>query len=118
MKILLIDDNRQSRQMIKDYVLTESDIFLECEDGSEALSAYTKFQPDWVLMDWDMKNVNGIFATRNIISQFPEAKILMVSNYDEIELKQMAKQAGACGYIQKDNLLELKQILTNQTALG
>lgn len=116
MKVLLIDDNWQARQMIKDYVLTNSDVSFECEDGSEALDAYSVFQPDWVLMDWDMKKVNGLIATQNIISAYPKAKILMVSNYDETDLRQAAKTAGAFGYVKKDNLLELKQILHFETA--
>ena len=111
MKILLIDDNWQARQMIKDYVLNESDVSLECEDGSEAVAAYSVFQPDWVLMDWVMKEVHGLEATQNLIARFPSAKILIVSNYDANDLRQVAKQAGAYGYVQKDNLLELKQIL-------
>lgn len=80
-------------------------------DGSEALAAYSVFQPDWVLMDWVMKKVNGLEATQNIVARYPEAKILIVSSYDAADLRQVAKQAGSCGYVQKDNLLELKQIL-------
>lgn len=115
MKVLVIDDNWEARQMIKDFLLEESDECFECEDGSEALSAYAEFLPDWVLMDWDMKEVNGLTATQNIIAGFPDAKILMVTGFDEKDLRQAAKQAGACGYVQKNNLLELKEILTSGT---
>lgn len=111
MKVLLIDDNSQARQMIKDYVLNDDDEFFECEDGSEALAAYAEFQPDWVLMDWQMKKVNGLIAAQNIIARFPDAKILMVTNYDENDLRQAAEQAGVTGYVKKENLLELKHIL-------
>ena len=112
MKVLLVDDNWEARQMIKDFVLEETDEYFECEDGSEALPAYAEFLPDWVLMDWDMKEVNGLIATQNIIARFPDAKILMVTSFDETDLRQAAKQAGAWGYVQKNNLLELKEILT------
>ena len=97
--------------MIKDYVLTDDDDFRECQDGAEALSAYAEFQPDWVLMDWDMKEVDGLTATKVILDRFPNAKILMVTNYDEPDLRQTAKEAGVFGYVKKENLLELKQIL-------
>lgn len=116
MKVLLVDDSREARQMIKDYVLEETDEFFECEDGAEALSAYATFQPDWVLMDWDMKEVGGIVATQNIIAEFPEAKILLIANFDETDLHQAAKQAGAYGYVQKSELLRLKQILNYNAA--
>ncbi len=113
MKVLVVDDNSQARQLIKDFVLTEDDEFRECEDGAEALAAYTEFQPDWVLMDWDMKKVDGLTATRRILSKFSDAKILMVTNYDEPDLRQAAAQAGAIGYFKKEDLLKLKQILHN-----
>lgn len=111
MKVLAVDDNPQARQLIKDFVLTEDDEFRECSDGAEALAVYIDFQPDWVLMDWDMKEVDGLTATKVILDRFPNAKILMVTNYDEPDLRQAAAQAGAIGYVKKENLLELKNIL-------
>lgn len=114
MKVLIVDDNPQARQMIKDYVLSETDKFRECEDGAEALSVYAEFQPDFVLMDWEMKEVNGLTATKNIIAEFPNAKILIVSNFDDPDLRQAAKQAGAIGYLRKENILELNRILNKQ----
>lgn len=114
MKILIVDDNPQARQMIKDYLLSERDEFRECGDGAEALSLYAEFQPDFVLMDWEMKNINGLIATKNIIADFPRAKILIVTNFDEPDLRQAAHEAGAISYIRKDNILELKEILKNQ----
>ena len=114
MKVLIVDDNPQARQMIIDYVLSETDEFRECEDGAEALSVYAEFQPDFVLMDWEMKEVNGLTATKNIIAEFPNAKILIVSNFDDPDLRQAAKQAGAIGYLRKENILELNRILNKQ----
>ena len=114
MKVLIVDDNPQARQMIIDYVLSETDEFRECEDGAEALSVYVEFQPDFVLMDWEMKEVNGLTATKNIIAEFPNAKILIVSNFDDPDLRQAAKQAGAIGYLRKENILELNRILNKQ----
>jgi two-component system response regulator DegU len=63
-------------------------------------------------MDWDMKKVDGLIATKNIIAEFPDAKIVMVTNYDEPDLRQAAKEAGAIGYIRKENILEIKEILS------
>ena len=111
MKVLIVDDNEQARWMIKRYLRELSDDFRECEDGAEAVSAYTEFQPDWVLMDWEMKQVGGLVATQSIINQFPDAKILMVTNYDEKDLRQAAKDAGAIGFVLKDDLLMLQSFL-------
>ena len=111
MKVLVVDDNEQARQMIKHYLRELSNDFRECADGAEAVSTYAEFLPDWVLMDWEMKQVNGIVATRNIIADFPDAKVLMVTNYDEKDLRQAAIEAGAHGFILKDDLLSLRLLL-------
>lgn len=111
MKVLIVDDNEQAREMIKHYLREYADEFCECKDGAEAHRAYADFQPDWVLMDWEMKQVNGLVATRRVIADFPDARILMVTNYDDNDLRQEAACAGACGYVLKDNLLALQAFL-------
>ncbi len=111
MKVLIVDDNEQARQMIRHYLHKLSDEFRECADGAEAVSAYAEFLPDWVLMDWEMKQVNGLVATRNIIADFPDAKVLMVTNYNEKDLRQSATEAGARGLVLKDDLLSLHSLL-------
>ena len=107
MKVLIVDDNEQARRMIKHYLREFSDEFRECVDGANALEAYAEFLPDWVLMDWEMKQIKGLAATQNIISRFPDAKIIIVTNYDETDLRDEARKAGACGYMLKDNLIDL-----------
>lgn len=112
MKILLIDDNPQARKMIRKYLRASNAEIAEREDGAEALSAYQEFQPDWVFMDWEMKNLNGLEATRQIIKFYPQANILIVTNYDERDLRQAALEAGAKGFILKDDLSFLNSFLT------
>ena len=111
MKILIVDDNPQARKMIRKYLGAFDAEITEREDGSEALSAYRDFQPDWVLMDWEMKNLNGLEATRQIIKTYPQAQILIVTNYDEKDLRQAFLEAGSKGIILKDDLISLNSFL-------
>ena len=67
------------------------------------------FQPDWVLMDWEMKEMDGITATKEILRMFPKAHILMFTQYDDLELRASAAEAGVSGYISKDNLFGLRE---------
>ena len=60
MKILIVDDNEKVRLLLRDYLPVSADEIFECTDGSQACSFFKKYQPDWVLMDWEMPNVNGI----------------------------------------------------------
>lgn len=66
-----------------------------------------------LLMDWEMKEVNGLAATRNLLARYPEAKVLIVTNYDERDLRQAAMEAGALAFVLKDDLCRILDILPN-----
>jgi two-component system response regulator DegU len=111
MKILIIDDNAAMRQMIRSFLPEAFDEIRECSDGSEALDCYSSFLPDWVLMDWEMKLIDGLAATRQILANFPEARILLVTQHDDPELSTAAYEAGAKGFVLKDDLPALRSFL-------
>jgi two-component system response regulator DegU len=111
MKILIVDDNASMRRMIRGIIQPLADEIYECADGGEALEIYARVFPDWVLMDIQMKPVDGITATRQIIRDYPQARILMVTNYNDDDLRQAAHEAGACQYLVKENLLDILNIL-------
>ena len=87
----------------------------ETDDGENALDAYAAFLPDWVLMDIEMKHTNGIVATERIRAAYPQANIVIVTNYDDDCLRERATAAGACGYVLKENLLALRSLLMTGT---
>lgn len=99
------------RRLIKQIVHKLSDTVFECEDGVQALSAYCEHHPDWVLMDIEMPDTDGITATRQITTAFPEAKIAIITNFDTVSLREAAAEAGAIEYIVKENLMELRRLL-------
>lgn len=110
-KVLIVDDNERARGMIRKYLRGLSEDFRECDDGFDALRYYEETHPDWVLMDWEMKRMNGLEATRRIIEKYPQAKILMVTNYDQKDLRRAAQEAGATGFVTKDDLQALRPFL-------
>lgn len=111
MKLLIVEDNAGMRRLIKSVVSDIADEVAECEDGSEALGAYTEFQPDWVLMDIKMPQTDGLAATQNIIDTFPEAKICIVTDYGDRTTIDAAYRAGAKAYVLKEDLYSLREIL-------
>ena len=111
MSLLIVEDNAKMRRMMKSLVADLASAVHECSDGAQALAAYAAQRPDWVLMDIAMKELDGIGATRAIKAAFPEARIIIVSSYDGADLRQAAQEAGACGYVLKENLLELRRWL-------
>jgi CheY-like chemotaxis protein len=111
--LLIVDDNASIRRMIKTLVGDLAGQVYECRDGAEALAAYARHQPDWVLMDIKMNGMDGLTATRKIKADFPEARIVIVTNLNDADFEAAACDAGACGYVVKDNMLELRRILTH-----
>lgn len=110
-KILIVEDNADMRRTIKELLGDLGEVY-ECSNGLEAFSAYSQYCPDWVLMDIKMAGMNGITATRKIKSVFPHARIVIVTGYDDAELREAARRAGACEYVLKENLTEARRVLT------
>jgi CheY-like chemotaxis protein len=115
MKILIADDDARMRQMIKQILAGLATELHEAADGSEAVTLCAALRPDWVLMDFRMKPVDGLRATAEIKARFPETHVVIVSQYDDAELHAEATRVGACAYVLKENLAELKGILTGMT---
>lgn len=111
MNILIVEDNSLMRAMIRETVSEYAEIVAECGDGGEAFSLYSKYRPDWVLMDWEMPKIDGITATREIIREFPDANICLVTAFYDESIRTEAIAAGANGFVLKDNLFELETIL-------
>jgi CheY-like chemotaxis protein len=113
MKLLIAEDNECMRRTIKSIVGEIATQIYECADGDEAITLYCRHRPDWVLMDIEMGMVDGIEATSRIKALFLEAKIVIVTNYDDSKLKEAAYQAGAFHYLLKKDLLDISDIITS-----
>jgi CheY-like chemotaxis protein len=110
-RLLIVEDNASVRRLIKRVVADLATAIYECADGAEALAEYTCHRPDFVLMDIRMSRMDGITATRQIKAVDAAARIIIVTEYDQAELREASKQAGAIAYVLKDNLLDLVSIL-------
>ena len=107
---MIIEDNSEMRRLIRATMVRPGDEVYEVEDGADAVATYAAHRPDCVLMDIKMRRVDGISATRQVKQAFPEARIIVVSQYNDPELREAARQAGAAEYVLKDNLLSLRRI--------
>jgi CheY-like chemotaxis protein len=118
MKLLIVEDNPQMRQMIRAVVADLAEAVAECGDGEEAVAAYAAQQfnhDDRVLMDLQMPGIGGLEATRRIRAAYPDAHVIIVTQYDDPHWRAAATQAGAVGYVLKENLLDLRRLLQSPT---
>lgn len=112
MKVLIVDDNKQVRALVRDYLPATVEEVYECGDGAKALALYQEFLPDWVLLDWQMPGVDGITALRSILRAYPAAQVCLVTAFNDDEIRREALAAGALGYILKDSLDELEAVFS------
>ena len=114
MTILIVDDSAPMRKMVREYLshCSPGATVVECEAGEGALAAYGLSRPDWTFMDVRMGAVDGITATRAIRASYPDARIVMLTQYDDADLRTEAFGAGAAGYCVKDNLTEIGFIIS------
>ncbi len=111
LKLMIVEDHAAFRQVLKGHLQALAAEFVECEDGQDAVDQYPQAQPDFVLMDIAMKRLDGLTATRLIKARFAAARILILTQYDDPDLREVARRAGACAYVLKDDLSQLQAIL-------
>jgi DNA-binding NarL/FixJ family response regulator len=114
MTVLIVDDSPRFRDLIKTVLAGLADDVRECTDGDEVVAAYRARRPDWVLMDVQMPQTGGLEATRRILAVDPTARVLIVTDYDDVHWRAAAIEAGACGYVLKDNLLDVRRLLASR----
>lgn len=102
-RILLVDDHEVVRLGLKALLEhhAQFEVAGEASTAKEALDQVARLHPDIVLMDIRLPGVSGIEACEEIISQFPETRVIMLTSYAEDEMLFSAIRAGASGYILK-----------------
>ncbi len=102
-RVLFVDDHEMVRIGVSAYLSSQSDIEVvgEAADGKEGVEKALALRPDIILMDLVMKEMDGIQATKHIIEQWPEAKIIIVTSFLDDEKVYPALEAGAASYMLK-----------------
>jgi DNA-binding NarL/FixJ family response regulator len=102
-RILIADDHAVVAEGLKHLVEAQSDLEVVATvgDGREAVRVAKETGPDVVLMDLSMPELNGADATRAIVDERPECKVIVLSMYAEREYVRRALKAGATGYVVK-----------------
>ena len=107
-KILLADDHGIIRQGLRSLLEKQPDIEVvgEAEDGQKAIALVQQFVPDIVIMDITMPSLNGVDATRQITTEFPNVRVIALSIHSNKRFVADMLKAGASGYILKECLFD------------
>jgi CheY-like chemotaxis protein len=111
MTVLIVDDNNGIRRLLRRALLDSASAIWECSDGIDALAIYEDHRPDVVLMDIRMPQMDGLTATRQIREFDPTARIVVVTDYDDDDIRTAALEAGACAYALKQELSDIPRII-------
>lgn len=103
-RVLLVDDHQLTRLGLKTALSRDKDIQIvgEAADGATAVELARQLRPDVVLMDIQLPGLNGVEATRRIVQELPDVKVIMLTMYREEQLTVEALRMGAKGYLHKD----------------
>ncbi len=124
-KVLIADDHQIVRQGLKTLLEKEHDLKVvgEAEDGRSTVRLARDLSPEMIIMDVAMPDLNGIEATRQIVSELPRVKVIALSMYADRRFVVNMLKAGASAYLLKDCAFEeliraIRVVLTNKTYLS
>ncbi|MFC0469955.1 response regulator [Halalkalibacter kiskunsagensis] len=103
-KIVIIDDHQLFREGVKRILAMEPEfeIVADGQDGSQAIELVKIYRPDVILMDINMPQMNGVEATKELVTAFPKAKVLILSIHDDESYVTHVLKTGASGYLLKE----------------
>lgn len=124
MRIIIVDDDVLVAGALKTILEMDSEIKV-CgtgQDGKDAIELYRTFRPDVLLMDIRMQNVSGLEASRQILEEDPQARILLLTTFSDDEYIVKALTYGVKGYLLKQDyqniLPAIKAVSAGQTVFG
>lgn len=124
-KVLIADDHQIVREGLRSMLEKEPGIKVvgEAEDGRKTLRLAQELTPDVIIMDVAMPDLNGIEATRQIVTEFPKIKVIALSMHDDRRFVLNMLKAGAKGYLLKDSAFKdlanaIRAVVANKTYLS
>ena len=116
LNILVVEDGRSQREMLRDFLIREGHTVAEAENGEQALQAVRKGHFDLVLLDYRMPGMNGMQVLLEVKRVNPEIDVVIITAYGTIDTAVDAMKAGALDYITKPLEFEELLILVDRVA--
>jgi len=124
-RILLADDHKITRQGLRSLLEQQDDmeVVAEAENGRTAVALVDELLPDVVIMDVTMPDLNGVEATHQIVSKYPDVKVIALSMHSDTLFVTEMLRSGASGYLLKDCAFEelaraIRAVMNDKTYLS
>lgn len=103
-RILIVDDHAMVRMGLKHFlrIYDDLDLVAEAANGAQAIELFRQHKPDVILMDLVLPDIDGVQATRSILAEAPETKVVALTSFHEQDLVEQALKAGAISYLMKN----------------
>jgi putative two-component system response regulator len=101
MELLIVDDNKAVRDYLRDVLIREGHKCKSASDGNEAVELFRKNEIDCVLLDFEMPGMDGISAAREMLNINPDASIVMVTGFEDMEIIRSTMRLGVFDYLIK-----------------
>ena len=106
-KLLIVEEARLTRYLVRQAAATPDDRVWECGSPAEAVKLAGRHQPDCVVMGVTQAVPEAFHAIRNIRGNYPQVRIVALSQFHEPRLEKLATEAGATHYVAVENITEL-----------
>ncbi|MBI3194198.1 MAG: response regulator transcription factor [Ignavibacteriae bacterium] len=116
MKIFIVDDNAEIRQLVRSVLGNIAEHILEFDNAQNIVALYELHKPDWIIMDIQMQPLNGITATAKLKGKYPDARVVILTNYGAELYRTAAKNAGAHAFFLKDDLRKIRSVFSNTSS--
>jgi CheY-like chemotaxis protein len=113
-KVLVADDHAEFRRTVVQMFENQDAVMSEAASGEEAVQRFAAERPDWVIMDLRMPGMSGIKATEAIRRLDPQARVIVISQFTEPEYREQARRAGAVGFLAKEEMSRLVEVVRGQ----
>ena len=124
MRVIIVDDDAIVAASMKTILSAAEDVEVVAtgHDGKDAIELYEEHLPDVLLTDIQMKEVSGLAATADILSKYPDARIILLTTFIDDEYVREALKVGAKGYILKQDfegvLPAIRSVFSGQNVFG
>lgn len=112
-RVLIVDDVADLRMLLRMTLSRDEgfDVVAEAGDGLEAIEQARRYQPDLVLLDLSMPLLDGLEALPRILAVSPNARVVVLSGFDESRMREPSLAAGAVAYLEKGNIFAVAEAL-------